>query len=75
MDIIMLLSDNKPKYDNFRLGGYTTGNYTNTCAVCGKDFIGDKMSRQCFDCAIEFANESILELIVLKTKLKELLKE
>jgi Zn finger protein HypA/HybF involved in hydrogenase expression len=40
---------------NFRLYGFATGSYHNECSSCGKQFIGDKHSVQCLECAIKHA--------------------
>lgn len=41
---------NEKKYP---IGGFAPGNYTNTCATCNNEFIGDKLARQCEPCAIK----------------------
>jgi len=40
------LGDNRPKKY-----GWCPGNYTCNCFQCKKDFIGDKRSVECADCA------------------------
>lgn len=44
------------------LGGYAPGGYSCTCVDCGDQFVGDKRSNQCLDCAIVWANKTITEL-------------
>jgi Zn-finger protein len=36
----------------YPIGGYAPGNYLCKCKICGVEFIGDKRSWQCEDCAI-----------------------
>lgn len=38
---------------NFKIGLFATGSYINKCSVCKKEYIGDKLSQTCLDCAIE----------------------
>jgi hypothetical protein len=40
---------------NFRLFGFATGSYLCQCSICKKQFMGDKRSYQCLECAIEYA--------------------
>lgn len=42
---------------NFRLLGFATGSYINTCIKCSKEFTGDKRATICLECAIKKANE------------------
>jgi hypothetical protein len=53
-------SKSKSKY-KYPISGYAPGNYINKCASCKKDFIGDKLSRQCEPCAIETVESNIPE--------------
>lgn len=39
---------------NFRLHGFATGNYLQTCSICKKSFTGDKLAFQCLDCALVY---------------------
>jgi len=35
----------------YPIGGFAPGNYMNTCVTCKKEFMGDKLARQCELCA------------------------
>lgn len=37
---------------NFKLLGFATGKYKCICACCNKEFMGDKRSTMCLECAI-----------------------
>ena len=67
------MSEIKVKYP---IGGFAPGNYSNKCATCGSEFVGDKYARQCEPCAINTVNESNnkarKELHQLKTALQNI---
>lgn len=44
------------------LGAHAPGSYIGRCAGCGEQFMGDKRSRHCLDCAARAANEQIARL-------------
>lgn len=50
------------------LGGYAPGHYQNNCVGCGKDFIGDKRSVECLECAVANANRIIDEALSARTQ-------
>jgi hypothetical protein len=63
----------------YPIGGYAPGNYQNECVSCGKIFMGDKLARQCEQCAIlattiEFINPSMFDeekfIVILKGSYK-----
>lgn len=46
--------DERPKLD-----GWAPGNYTNTCQMCHKEFVGDKRAFFCAQCAYGDTNETV----------------
>ena len=44
---------------NFKLLGFATGAYFCKCSDCGKQFVGDKLSFQCLECAIKIVEEKL----------------
>lgn len=44
----MIRRDERPKIKR-----WAPGNYINICTGCGASFCGDKLARQCADCAYE----------------------
>lgn len=60
----------------YPIGGFAPGWYSNKCASCGEEFMGDKLARQCEPCAINAVNESnnkaLAELHKLKTALEKI---
>ena len=60
----------------YPIGSFAPGYYSNKCADCGEEFMGDKLAKQCEPCAINAINESnntaLAELHKLKTALKKI---
>jgi hypothetical protein len=55
MDSVRYAADGS--ISGFRILGFATGEYANTCRSCGKQFIGDKRAVQCLECVIKLVEE------------------
>lgn len=49
---------------------YAIGNYGNTCAVCSKEFTGDKLAKMCIECAIIQSKKELASLKSENERLK-----
>lgn len=54
LDFKMLVEVEGKEYEvakeSYPISGYAPGNYSNKCAICKKDFKGDKYARACLLC-------------------------